>query len=74
MCEMTTCAFCGGRRAGTHRYLAHRMTPARLRTVGVCVSCVEEATDAGYLVTEDRTETAARTMRRAPHGGAPRYQ
>jgi hypothetical protein len=48
------------------------MTPARLRTVGVCAECVEEATDSGYFVTEDRTETAARTMRRAPYGA--RYQ
>jgi len=70
MNEMSTCAFCGGRRTGTHRYLAHRMTPARLRTVAVCAACIEEATDEGYFVTEDRTQTAARTMRRTPYGGA----
>jgi hypothetical protein len=74
MSEMSTCAFCGGRRLGTHRYLAHRMTPVRLRTVGVCPECVEEATDAGYFVTEDRSQTAARTSRRRGLSGLQRYQ
>lgn len=71
---MSTCAFCGGRRIGPHRFLAHRMTSARLRTVGVCGDCVDEATDAGYLVTEDRSQTAGRTLRREPAGGLARYQ
>jgi hypothetical protein len=49
---MSTCAFCGDRRPSGRNYLAHRMTPTRVRTVKVCSTCVADAADAGYYVTE----------------------
>jgi len=49
---MSTCAFCGDRHITGRNYLAYRMTSSRVRTVKVCSTCVDEAQDAGYYVTE----------------------
>jgi len=49
---MSTCAFCGDRHTTGRNYLAYRMTSSRVRTVKCCSTCVDEAQDAGYYVTE----------------------
>ena len=70
---MSICAFCGERRTRGRSYLAHRMTPSRVRTVRVCAHCVGNAIDAGYYVTESAAPPTIGRPRR-PSLSKTRYQ
>jgi hypothetical protein len=52
MGAMSTCAFCGDRHRRGMNFLAHRISSARVRTVKVCSTCIDDARDAGYYVTQ----------------------